>query len=195
MRRYRDLPIKWKLTLIITLTCGVAMALGCAAFIGYESVQLRGETAQELVTLAEMTAAHSTAPLSFADPKAAEEVLRALGAEPHILKACIYDRAGHVFARYARNGIPASFPGTPRAPGEHFDRGGLDLYGSIKLDREVIGTIYIHSDLEQVNSRLRRYSAILGLAMLASCLIAFLLSSRLQRVISGPILHLAADRR
>jgi signal transduction histidine kinase/CheY-like chemotaxis protein len=192
MRRYRDLPIKWKLRLIITLTSGVAMALGCAAFIAYESVQLRSETAQVLITLAEMTAAHSTAPLSFEDPKAAEEVLRALDAERHILKACIYDRANHVFARYARNGNPASFPGIPRARGEYFGRGGLDLYGRINLESEVLGTIYIHSDLEQVNSRLRRHSAILGLAMLAACLIALLLSSRLQRVISGPILHLAA---
>jgi len=90
MRRYRDFPIKWKLTLIITLTSGAAMALGCAAFIGYESVQLRRETAFDLITLGNMTAAHSTAPLSFADPKAAEEVLRALDAQSHILKACIY---------------------------------------------------------------------------------------------------------
>src|ERR1700683_2556551 len=63
-----------------------------------------------------MTTAHSTAPLSFADPKAAEEVLRALDAEPHILKACIYDRVGHVFARYARKGIPTSLPGTRAHP-------------------------------------------------------------------------------
>ncbi len=192
MRRLRNLPIKWKLRLIITLTGGIAMLFGCAAFIAYESVNLRSETEQEMITLAKMTASHSTAPLSFADPQAAEEVLLALGAERHILKACIYDRAGRVFARYARAGVRSEFPATPHSSGAHFDRDGLDLYGQIRLRDEVIGTIYLRSDLEQINSRLFRYSEILGLAMLLSGLIAFLLSSRLQHVISGPILHLAA---
>ncbi len=192
MRRLRNLPIKWKLRLIVTLTGSAAMVFGCAAFLGYEAVQLRGETEQELITLAKMTASHSTAALTFEDPEAAEEVLRALEAESHILQACIYDRAGHVFARYVRAGGSAAFPDKPRARGSYFDHSGLDLYGSIRLNDEIVGTIYLRSDLEQVNSRLRRYSGILGVAMLISCLIAFLVSSRLQRVISGPILHLAA---
>jgi len=78
MQFYRNLPIKRKLMLIITLTSGIAVVLACAAFIGYESVQLPLETAAELATLVEIAAAHSTAPLSFEDRRAAEETLRAL---------------------------------------------------------------------------------------------------------------------
>src|SRR5436190_23921205 len=114
MRLYRNLPIKRKLMFIIMLTSGVSLTLACAAFIGYESMQLPRETAAELLTLAEMTAANSTAPLSFEDRRSAEETLRALQAERHIIEACVYNRAGQVFAGYTRRGSP-SFPGAPRA--------------------------------------------------------------------------------
>ena len=195
MRRYRNLPIKWKLTAIIVVNSVIALALASAAFIAYESVQLPKETAADLATLAAMTAAHSTAPLSFEDRRSAEETLRALRAETHIIEACIYDRSGQLFAGYARDGAGMSFPPTPQKPGHYFENRTLALFEHIRLDGEVIGSIYLHSDLEKAYSRLRSYSAMLGLFMLASCLVAFLFSSRLQRVVSGPILHLSETAR
>ncbi len=195
MLSYANLPIKWKLTAIVVVNSVIALGLASAAFIGYDSVQLPKETAADLATLAVMTAAHSTAPLSFEDRRSAEETLGALRAESHILGACIYDRSGKIFAGYTRNGAKANFPPAPRQPGHYFENGTLVLFEHIRLDGEVIGSVYLHSDLEKVYSRLRRYSAMLGLFMLASCLVAFLFSSRLQRVISGTILHLSETAR
>src|SRR5258708_37277699 len=114
MQFYRNLPIKWKLMLILMLTSSIAVVLACAAFIGYESVQLPQETAAELATLAEMVAAHSTAPLSVEDRRAAGETLQALRPEVHITQACSYDRAGDVFAGYTENGSSGSYPVGPR---------------------------------------------------------------------------------
>jgi signal transduction histidine kinase/CheY-like chemotaxis protein len=195
MRSFGNLPIKWKLTLIVVVNSVIALGLASAAFIGYESVQLPQETEADLATLADMTAAHSTAALSFEDRRSAQEILSALRAESHILEARIYDRSGQIFAGYTRDGAQAHYPPAPRQPGRYFENGTLVLFDLIRLDGETIGFIYLHSDLEKVNSRLRNYSAMLGLFMLASCLVAFLFSSRLQRVISGPILHLSEMAR
>ena len=195
MRSYRNLPIKWKLTVIIVVNSVIALALASAAFIAYESVQLPRETVADLATLADMTAAHSTAPLTFEDRRSAQEILGALRAESHILEARIYDRSGRIFAGYTRDGAQAHYPPAPRQPGLYFENGTLILFEPIRLDGEAIGSIYLNSDLEKVNSRLRSYSAMLGLFMLASCLVAFLFSSRLQRAISGPILHLSETAR
>ena len=63
------------------------------------------------------------------------------------------------------------------------------------MDGETIGSVYLRSDLEKVYARLRRYSAILGLVTLAACLLALLFSSRLQRAVSKPILHLSETAR
>ena len=54
MRSYGNLPIKWKLTVIIVVNSFLALALASAAFIGYESVQLPKETAADLSILADI---------------------------------------------------------------------------------------------------------------------------------------------
>ena len=58
------------------------------------------------------------------------------------------------------------------------------------LHGERLGTVYIESDMQQLRSRIERYTGIVGVLMLGSALVALLLSSRLQRLISNPILHL-----
>jgi signal transduction histidine kinase len=55
-----------------------------------------------------------------------------------------------------------------------------------------IGTIYLESHTRELDERLARYGAILVVVTLLSVPASLLLASRLQRVISGPILHLAA---
>ena len=43
MRSYRNLPIKWKLTLIIVVNSVIALGLASAAFVGYEVITFRAE--------------------------------------------------------------------------------------------------------------------------------------------------------
>jgi two-component system sensor histidine kinase/response regulator len=195
MLAYQNMPIKWKLMLMIMLTSSIVLALACAALIVHESAQMPQEMAAELTTLAQITAANTTAPLAFEDRSAAEHTLRALRAETHLSEACVYDRAGKVFARYARTGSSLACPVDTRQPGYYFDRGALVVFAPVILDAETIGSIYLRSDLEKVYLRLRRYSMMVALLMLGSFLVAFLVSSRLQRAISGPILHLAQTAR
>ena len=61
----------------------------------------------------------------------------------------------------------------------------------IRLDRERIGTLYIASDERVRDARLRQYGVIGAAVVLMSLLIAFILSSKLQRSISAPIVELA----
>src|SRR5260370_35862763 len=105
---------------IITLPRSIALALASAVFIGYESVQLRQDTAAELATLTEMTASDSTAPLSFEDRQSSAETLQALRAERHIIEACVYGQTGQIFAVYTRDSAAPPCPKTPPRPGHHF---------------------------------------------------------------------------
>src|SRR6185295_7773739 len=66
---------------------------------------------------------------------------------------------------------------------------------SIQLDGETVGTLYLKSDLEGLRTRLLHYSGIVGLILLASSVLTFLLSTRLQRVISKSIVGLATTAR
>ena len=54
-----------------------------------------------------------------------------------------------------------------------------------------MGTIFIHSDLQNFYERLKQYGIIAFIVLVISLLGAFLLSSKLQKTISSPILHLS----
>jgi len=192
MSGYRDLSIRHKLTTIIMLTSGVAILLTCAAFVLYDRVTFRRAMTHDLSTVAEIIGQHSTAALTFNDPKAATQVLAALQAMPNVISACAYTWNGEVFARYQREDVKRiSLPPAPQPDGSRYEVGRLAIFRRIILDGQPVGTIYIESDLSEMDARLKRYAGIVGLVMLASSFVAFLLSSKLQRVVSEPILGLA----
>jgi signal transduction histidine kinase len=196
MTPFRDLPIKRKLTHIMTVTSGATLVLACVAFVTYELVMFRRTMVRDLATSAAIIGSNSTAALVFNDQRSAEETLAALRAQDHIIDAAIYSKDGRVLARYVRLGVKGeiSVP-QPEADGHRFGREDVVLFRRIVLDDETIGTVYMRSDLLEVYSRLRLYITIVAIVLVAASAVAFMLSSALQRVISQPVLHLADTAR
>jgi len=194
MRSIRDLSIKKKLRLIIMLTVGAALATASVAFISYDQVISRNAVKSNLSILAEIIGGNSTAALTFNDPKAGADILNGLRSLPNVVGACIYSGDGKVFVEYHRadSGLP---PPAPQPDGSTFGPDRLTVFHSITLGGQKIGTLYLESDLEAMHSRLREYTALVIAILLVSSFVAYLLSTKLQRVISGPILHLAETAR
>jgi PAS domain S-box-containing protein len=191
-RRFRDLPIKNKLTAIGTLTAAAAVLLACAAFVTYEQVTFRRTMTRDLSITAQMIGFNSAAALSFNDTGSAEQTLRALTAHPHIMAACIYDAQGQAFAAYRRGEyIGLSDWPKPAGNSERFGSHSLELFREINLAGETIGTIYLESDLAQITARWQRYAGIMGVVMALALLVAWRIAFRLQRLISQPISELA----
>jgi two-component system sensor histidine kinase/response regulator len=196
VRSFGDLSIKRKLTLIMMLIGIVGLVLACTSFIVYDQIFSRRAMAQDLTSLAEIIGSNSTAAITFSDTDSATEILAALSARPHITAACLYTRENRPLAQYVRPNQPSAFVApSPQADGYHTVDDRLKLFRSITLDGEVVGSLYLESDLQELHSRLARYSWIVGIILLASSLLTFLLSSRLQRVISKPIVGLASTAR
>ena len=192
MRLFQDLSIKRKLTAIIMVISTVALLLSCVAFITYDLLMLRQTMKRDLSVLAGIIGSNSTAALAFDDQNAARETLSALSAEPHVVSACVYSKNGKPFAKYLRENPKGDFlPPPPRADGSQFEANHLVHFQRIMLDGELLGTVYIQSDLKEMEARLWRYSLILLIIVCGSSLVAYLLTARLQSVISLPILHLA----
>ena len=187
----RNVSIRQKLTRIILFTCAVAISMACAIFAAYDLVTFRREMAEDLVTVARMTGANSTAALEFRDAASARETLASLREKKHIVEACLYNPDGSEFARYSRDPANAGFTPPPqRMDATIFSRGALVVFQRIRLNSEVAGTIYIRSDMDELYDRASRFVEIAGIIMLVSFAAAFLLASRLQRSISDPIVEL-----
>ncbi len=192
MRSHRDLSIRRKLTAIVLVTCGVSILFACTMLAVYDVTAFRREIAVELVSTAGITGSNTTAALSFSDAYAAHETLNSLAAQTHIVAAAVYAADGSVFARYARTGgDPQLVPPHAGPDGIRFSFHDVVVSQPIQLSGERIGTIYLRSDLDQLYARAKNFFEILDIVILACLLAAYLLASRLQRLISGPILALA----
>jgi PAS domain S-box-containing protein len=185
--------IKRKLMLIIMLTCTVALFLACAAILFFEILGTKQILKRNTQVIADVIGANSSAALTFknAGKNDAKEVLAALKAEPYVVSACVYNDQGEVFATYFREGIAEKVPPVVQEENFKFEKDTLSLFHKIKFDGEVIGTVFIQSDLRIIQERMNTYFWIMGLVMASAAFVAFLLSLSLQKVISDPISHLA----
>src|SRR5437899_3188569 len=195
MRAFRQTTIKRKLIGLIMLTSSVALIVAFALMIASDYVSFRSGMVRDLRTLADVVGTNGSSALDFDDEEFATKTLAALAATPNISSASIYTKEGKVLASYLRDKRSESPPTTPGAEGYLFKNGYLTLFRPIMRGGEQIGTIYLQSTLQEMNARLSRYSEIGGAIVLGASLIAFLFSSRLQRVISEPILSLAHTAR
>ena len=192
MRFLQNIPIKRKLTVISMLTSGAALLLTCAAFLTYEQVSFRRDMTRALEITAQIIGANSASSLAFTDTDSATLTLKSLAEQPHIVRACVYDATGKVFATYLRNPkLDRAWP-APRQDLATMDDDTLDLFHVIHFAGDTIGTTFLESDLDQLHERRWRYIAIAGSVLLAAMLITWLIASRLQRVISEPISQLAS---
>ena len=117
-----------------------------------------------------------------------------LRAKRSIVRAAIYSPDGAVFASYSRD--PTAVAALPRFPANEerasFESNRLRIFQRILLEQQLVGGIYLESDLGEVYSKLRQFVLIVILTLMVALLLALLLSGKLQTVISEPIARLAS---
>ena len=194
MHAFGERSIRQKLTMMGILASGTAILLACTAFLTYELFAYRGDMIRSLFTQAEIVGTNSASAILFNDEPAAAETLAALKAEPHIVSAGIYTRDNRAFATYGHSDKQQAAALRERfadhAEGHWFESDGLILFRKIVFKGEMIGTVYIQSDLEEMNARLWQYFVIIFVVFLASSSVALFISSRLQGKLTQPLFHL-----
>jgi two-component sensor histidine kinase len=186
----KDVSIKRKLIFIVMASSSIVAILACSLFIIYDRHSFKAQTVNDLEVLADVIGINCTAAISFDDRNDAQETLRALNAEHQILTARVYSSDGLPFADYIREGEKVLPPDSVLKPGHRFADNMLEL-SRIFLGSEVLGGIYLKSDLGQLQARVRNYIGIVSAAIFICLLFAFMITLRLQKIVSGPIGHLA----
>ena len=188
----KNSSIQRKLTFVIVCTSLVGLSLACLSFDLYERSSFRAAMTSELSVLADTLGANTAASLAFNDRKSAKEMLNSLDAERHIVAAVLYDVHAKVFAEYRREGIGSQVAvPLPHNDGEQFGKDSLILFRTVSFRGEKTGTMAIISDLGALQAKMRQYTKISFLVILISILVTYFVSSRLLRLITEPILHLA----
>lgn len=188
----RNVPIRRKMMLMLMITSGSVLLLTCMAFITYEHHEFRRHAVSNITTLAKVLATNSTAALAFDNTDDANDVLQVLKAEPSIVAAALYDRNGHLFARYPRQMDASRFPHAIGNDGYQFASSALLYWMPVKQDdTHVLGKLYLQADQHLLEAELRLYMVIAAVMTAIAFLIAYLIARVMQGQISRPLLALS----
>ena len=197
----RHASIAHKLMGLAIVTTVASLVIASVVLVIYDRASARERLLRDTVSLADLVGSNSTAALAFADVRAAEETLRLVAVNGHITSAAILTVDGQSFARYERMSgkrpLPLTDTTTARThePWQAFVNGTLQVTRPIRLDGDIVGTVFVSSDLNEVNARAGAFVRVLVLVLFGAGLAAWGLASRLQRVISVPLVDLAEVMR
>ena len=192
MNIFRNMMIKYKLMTIVIAACTAGLLLAGVAFLGWERNSIRNNMVKVLATRAEIFGENCKASLTFQDSKDAEKILQALHVDSSMISGSIYNGNNELFAAYYRDKNKSIVTPTEfKKASITFSSDSLVVFAPIILDNEIIGTICLQSDLSNIHESLNRGVLIIITVIIISLLAVFLVSARLQTVISNPILSLA----
>jgi signal transduction histidine kinase/FixJ family two-component response regulator/HAMP domain-containing protein len=192
----RRLSIRQKLMFITMATSVAALTLAAVVLLISEYFTVRATLQRDLATLAVMTGDQSSAALRFEDKGAAREILSHLRAKAGIEAAGLY-LGTNVFVQY-HSSTNENLPAIPEHPGPggwYYRDGYLSGFQPIRQNDKPIGAVYLKSNLDELHSQLWSHAIITLVCLLGALLVAQLLATRLQKIISRPVFHLAETAR
>jgi signal transduction histidine kinase len=188
--------IRSKLIAMVMATTLVALSLAGGALAIFELRTHRRTLADELTTITDMVGQILPAALVLRRSDTATQALRTLESHRDVISACLYFEGGELFAWYVRGGgagqpadCPRSLVGTT---------GNTEFVGNtLVLTRPIAGedtdaVLRIVASMGEVQRRVRMFGVVLLVVLSGAALAALVLSSGLQRLVSGPILELAS---
>jgi signal transduction histidine kinase/CheY-like chemotaxis protein len=193
MTQLGNLSISQKLTLLMTLTGAIMLALVGAASGTFEYYKSKSRVIADLEAIADVTAANCAADLSLDDPSVADrETLPALKDKPYFQAAILYGTNGSPFASYVSPGITNQFVIPEfRSDGVLQTRDSIGVFRPVLYKEKRQGTIFVQQGIGALRERWSDFAAILAFVFFISIPLVLLISSGLQRLISRPILDLA----
>lgn len=175
----------------ISITSILILAIA-AGFWSYNDWSTSRRAAIEgLRTLAGVIGQNVSAALNFAVEDDAASTLGALRAEKEIELAAAYDKKGKLFASYVREdlkGLVAATEELPRIDTQAVS--GAEWLEPVYSGKDMVGTVYVRSDLSHLRTRLVERAQLAGVVLLVAVIVALLFSLLAQRFLSKPIVML-----
>ena len=194
---FENSSIRNKLIFIQLATAFLAVLICCVFFV-YNDVRVFKEASVKTkYSIAEIIGINATPTLEFADKESAAKMLLMLRSNPTILNAVILDKDGKEFARYNKEGEEAfSFQSIDTKKENAKSTFGQRFLVSYKiLSPEFMGTVILRSELSGFSEIVFSYIKIAALILIASLVVALIISTVLQRFITDRLLALVAKTK
>ncbi|HSW16135.1 MAG TPA: ATP-binding protein [Ramlibacter sp.] len=186
--------IKEKIAAIVRTATLASLLSAGGALMAFDLLRHLSEARQDVRTQADILALASQATVSFRDPKSADEDLSALRAKPTVAAAAIYDAQGELFVAWRQAGAAAMAPWKAPSQATQLTWRYVQALRPIQTDGEPIGWVLVTAE-HQLLRRLLEYAGVLALVILGSLGLTQLLTNRLQRAVTEPILDISEVAR
>ena len=198
MKRFDDLSIRSKLILLVISVAIIIIVPVSGARLVWDYKQSKHSLLQEISTLSQLLADRSNAALAFSDSRLAQENLNSLNNFPHIMLACVYKSDGTLFVNHQKNQAQCDktithiannhgIQPTQRSEKSWFSDENLHVLAPILQGDNMLGAIYMVSDLSLLHQRLQGQLAFSGFALFVAVLISGTLTGWVRRLIAGPV--------
>lgn len=195
MTAVRNISIRQRLTSIIVLASFTAVMLTTLSITVISYLNLRASMLDEISVSASIVGDRNTAALLFNDDQLADTNLKVFSVKRSILQACLYNQAGEVFARYTVEDYAGADCPKELKERLQFTQETLEVMKPIVRMEDHIGSIYIESNLEELNTYIHKQAIVTLLVTLAVLFVSYFLALGLQHRISWPVLSLASTAR
>ncbi len=196
MKMLRNLSIRKKLIAIILIATSTVMTIGFSVIIYNDINDFKLDVSNNSVINARLVGDESVSPLAFSDPEGAREILQRFNAIPSVINARIYDHNDNIFASYDRD-EQLLLPQTPLVKTALVEYEGkwLHVHQPITYRDELYGYIYLRVSTQALDKKINTYLLTIFYIMLGLIAFSYYLASRLQHIISGPIIKLTEATR
>jgi two-component system, sensor histidine kinase len=179
--------VRGKMMRIVVTTTAIALLAAGAGMLTHDLSVYRDSWVADLDTQSSILGTSTASALVSGDRMVADRNVNAVRWRASVLVAALYSADGKLFASFVRTGEPPppsqlqAVVRTSRVEG-----GSVELTGPIMQDGQRLGTILLRAH-HDIGARALAYLGIFGLVTLMSMLVALLLSTALQKVITEPL--------
>jgi signal transduction histidine kinase/CheY-like chemotaxis protein len=191
-RWFASLPVHRKIVAIVLAVSTVAVGAAVIGLLAFDVARFRASAIDDARALARIIARNSAGAIVFDDADAARQILASVEVRPSVSRACVYAVDGRLLATYEQS--PAF-----RCPAVPVEQRGWRTVAVMvpvsSLSDHVVGTVYIERRLTDLPGRIIITGAAALVMLLVAAAVAFALASRMQQLISRPIVSLANAAR
>ncbi|MFY8274857.1 EAL domain-containing protein [Pseudoalteromonas sp. SSDWG2] len=188
MTWWQRASVQTKTTIITTACSAIAVCLALAFNFAYLSQGEKDRLHTELEIVSAIIADRSTAAIQYYDQNTGQRNLLSLSNFSAIIVGCLYTEDNVLFASYQRDQVAGhKCENTLKASDSVVTDDSMALVTDVVLDKQVIGSLYIKSDLSTVQTTIEHHGMFALAIVVVTILVSALLATGAQRILTQPI--------
>lgn len=193
---FKDFSVRTRLIAIIISVSAISILVTASLITYYAIEDTKADLVEDLNTLSKVIGNNTSASLAFNNREYAQSVISELSSSPSIIKGCLYDATGNIFAAYYPTGETRQTCSNYLSEVDYIkstDNDNLAVIHQIVGKRIEIGTLYIVATKDGIISSTQNIMlTTVGVLLLALIVIVYPLAHYFQKSISNPIRDLVS---